>query len=66
MLAKEILALAPTAQSLSKGLIDRAEEASLETELVREAQAQAICLASEDHREAIAAFMERRPARFDG
>ena len=46
-------------------LIDRAHETPLETELDREAQSQAVCLASDDHREAIAALSERRPARFD-
>jgi 2-(1,2-epoxy-1,2-dihydrophenyl)acetyl-CoA isomerase len=50
---------------LSKSLIDRAHETSLETELEREAQAQAVCLSSDDHREAVAASLERRPARFD-
>ena len=64
-LIQQILALVLLPQSLSKTLIDRAYETPLETELEREAQAQAVCLASEDHREAVAAFLERRPVRFD-
>jgi enoyl-CoA hydratase/carnithine racemase len=38
----------------------------LETSLERDAQAQATCIDSEDHREAVAAFLEKRPARFTG
>jgi 2-(1,2-epoxy-1,2-dihydrophenyl)acetyl-CoA isomerase len=64
-LVGEILPFAPLPQSLSKSLIDRAHETSLETELEREAQAQAVCLSSDAHREAVAASLERRPARFD-
>jgi 2-(1,2-epoxy-1,2-dihydrophenyl)acetyl-CoA isomerase len=65
-LVQQLLALAPVPQSLSKVLIDRAHETPLETELERDAQAQAVCLASDDHREAVAAFLERRPGRFGG
>jgi len=64
-LARELLAFAPLSQSLSKSLIDRAHETPLETDLEREAQSQTVCLASDDHREAIAALSERRPAHFD-
>jgi enoyl-CoA hydratase/carnithine racemase len=39
---------------------------SMADALEREAAAQAVCLASEDGREALAAFLEKRQARFSG
>jgi enoyl-CoA hydratase/carnithine racemase len=65
-LAEEILTLAPLPQFLSKDLIARAAETPLEAEFDREAEAQLACLASADHREAVAAFLERRPPTFTG
>ena len=65
-LIADILAVSPVPVALSKALIDRAHDTPLETELEREQHAQTICIASEDHREAIAAFLEKRPARYGG
>ena len=65
-LAQEILAMAPLPQALTKGLIARAAETALEVDFDREADAQLACLASADHREAVAAFLERRPPAFSG
>jgi enoyl-CoA hydratase/carnithine racemase len=65
-LLREVTAHSPIATALAKSLIDRAAETPLETELEREGQAQAATLASEDHAEAVAAFLERRPPKFTG
>jgi 2-(1,2-epoxy-1,2-dihydrophenyl)acetyl-CoA isomerase len=63
---RELVIAPPLPVSLSKTLIGRAHETSFETSLERDAQAQAACIESEDHREAIEAYMEKRPARFHG
>lgn len=63
---RELAASPPLPVSLTKALINRAEETPLETELEREAQAQATCIDSEDHREAVAAYLEKRSPRFAG
>jgi enoyl-CoA hydratase/carnithine racemase len=65
-LVAEILAVSPIPVALSKALIDRAHDTPFETELEREQHAQSVCVASDDHREAMAAFMEKRPARYTG
>jgi enoyl-CoA hydratase/carnithine racemase len=65
-LVREVVGSPPIPVSLTKALIGRATESSLETSLERDAQAQATCIDSEDHREAVAAFLEKRPARFTG
>jgi enoyl-CoA hydratase/carnithine racemase len=59
-----VLAHSPTAASLSKPLMSRASETPLETELEGEADAQSVCLESDDHRESVAAFLEGRRPRF--
>jgi enoyl-CoA hydratase/carnithine racemase len=64
--AREIASAPPLPVSMTKSLINRAHETSLETSLEREAQAQAGCIDSEDHREAVAAYIEKRPPRFTG
>jgi 2-(1,2-epoxy-1,2-dihydrophenyl)acetyl-CoA isomerase len=63
---RELVASPPIPVSLSKSLIGRASETSLETALERDAQAQATCVETEDHREAVEAYMQKRPARFTG
>jgi enoyl-CoA hydratase/carnithine racemase len=65
-LVRDVAASPPLPVSLTKALIGRAEEMSLETALERDAQAQATCIDSEDHREAVAAFLEKRSPRFTG
>jgi enoyl-CoA hydratase/carnithine racemase len=65
-LVGEVVASPPIPVSLTKALIGRAAETSLETALERDAHAQATCIDSEDHREAVAAYLEKRPPRFTG
>jgi enoyl-CoA hydratase/carnithine racemase len=65
-LIRDVVASPPIPVSLTKALIGRAGESSLETALERDAQAQATCIDSEDHREAVAAYLEKRPPRFTG
>jgi enoyl-CoA hydratase/carnithine racemase len=65
-LIREVVASPPIPVSLTKSLIGRALESPLETALERDAQAQATCIDSEDHREAVSAYLEKRPPRFTG
>ncbi len=61
------LAAGPTlAMGLAKRLFDEAATATLQEQLEREAQAQAVAAASEDFREGVAAFGEKREPRFSG
>lgn len=64
-LARRMTMHSPTALRLTKDLIDRSFETPLEEEFEREARAQGEALSGSDHRESIAAFLERRPPRFD-
>jgi enoyl-CoA hydratase/carnithine racemase len=64
-LAREVAAHSPTAVRLAKGLIDRTLRRSLDDELDADAAAQVEALSGPHHREAVAAFLERRPARYD-
>jgi enoyl-CoA hydratase/carnithine racemase len=64
--AREVAASPPIPVSLTKTAINRGEETPLESALERDAQAQAACVDTEDHREAVAAFLEKRPPRFTG
>lgn len=65
-LLRDVLGRSPVAVAQSKTLIDHASETPLEVEFDREARAQTTCVQSEDHREAVAAFFEKRPPRFTG
>ncbi len=61
------LAEGPTrAFALTRGELFRNLAADLESALAYEAEAQALAGASEDHREGLAAFREKRPPRFRG
>jgi 2-(1,2-epoxy-1,2-dihydrophenyl)acetyl-CoA isomerase len=63
----ERLAKGPTfAIGMSKRLLNRALESSFETALEEEGLAQALVTQSEDTREGLQAFMERRTPRFKG
>jgi enoyl-CoA hydratase/carnithine racemase len=66
VLAHAMTAYSPITAAFTKGLIDRAHETGLEVELEREGQAQASVLRTDDHREAVAAFLEHRPPTFTG
>lgn len=63
-LLEELMAFSPTAQRLTKRLIEGAHSTPIGQEFEMEAQAQAAAVAGEDHREAVAAFLERRSPRF--
>ena len=61
------LAAAPTkAVGMTKRLVDRAAAATLEEQLEREAQLQAAAARTDDFREGVAAFLEKREPRFEG
>jgi 2-(1,2-epoxy-1,2-dihydrophenyl)acetyl-CoA isomerase len=61
------LAAAPTAAiGLTKELIGRSLESSLDDQLDEEARLQAIAAAGVDFAEGVAAFLEKRPPRFTG
>jgi 2-(1,2-epoxy-1,2-dihydrophenyl)acetyl-CoA isomerase len=59
-LAAEIAAHSPRALRLAKLLVDGAAVRSLEEQLTAEAQAQGQCAETDEHREAVAKFLENR------
>ncbi|HYN83834.1 MAG TPA: enoyl-CoA hydratase family protein [Pyrinomonadaceae bacterium] len=63
----ERLARGPAfALAMTKEMLDRELDVSLDTALEWEAQAQAVCMQHPDYAEAYAAFMEKREPRFKG
>ena len=65
-LATKLAQGAPLALGLAKRALNRALESSLEEALEYEAQLQSIAGRSNDHKEGVAAFVEKRPPNFTG
>jgi 2-(1,2-epoxy-1,2-dihydrophenyl)acetyl-CoA isomerase len=62
--AHQLAALPPHAVSMIKSSLDRSAELSFSESVEIEAVAQAVCSTSPDAREALAAFLEKRPPRY--
>jgi 2-(1,2-epoxy-1,2-dihydrophenyl)acetyl-CoA isomerase len=65
-LAAELAALPTRGIGMTKRLFDAAATATLEEQLEREAQLQAAATQTDDFREGVAAFLEKRPPKFQG
>jgi len=65
-MAAKLARAAPLALALAKRGLNRALESGLEDQLEFEAQLQSIAGRSRDHQEGVAAFVEKRSARFSG
>jgi enoyl-CoA hydratase/carnithine racemase len=65
-LVDELLAAAPLAAGLAKRVLDGVAKPTLAASLEHEVQVQQTLVATDDFREAGAAFMEKRPPRFTG
>ncbi len=63
-LAASFVGASPMAVSLVKRALAAAPSANLDTMLDFEADAQALCFGSADHREAVARFLDKQPAAF--
>ena len=66
LLVGELLTCAPLPVGLAKGIIGASALPALDATLEQEVGAQELCASSEDFREGVLAFAERRPPRFAG
>ena len=66
LLVGELLSCAPLPIGLAKGIIDASALPALEHTLEQEVTAQELCASSDDFREGVQAFAERRPPVFGG
>ena len=64
--AKAFLAGSPLSHTLIKALVYAGSERSVVEHMTAHREALGACFRSEDHREGVASFLERRPARFSG
>ena len=65
-LAAQLAELPTRGVGMTKRLLDHAVTATLEEQLEREAQLQAAATKTEDFKEGVAAFLEKRPPKFRG
>jgi len=65
-LAEKIAAGPPAVLKMAKHMVNRAATSDLASALDLEAFSQGIAISSEDHQEGLAAFFEKRPAKFTG
>ena len=65
-LAETVAAASPHSQQLIKGLVYDGLTSSVDDHMRRHTEALTKCFASDDHREGVASFLERRPAVFTG
>jgi enoyl-CoA hydratase/carnithine racemase len=65
-LAQSLMVGSPLSHRLTKELLYQGLGSDVATHLARNGEAMATCFQSEDHREGVAAFLERRPANFTG
>ena len=65
-LAESVAAASPHSQQLIKSLVYDGLTASVDDHMRRHTEAITKCFASEDHKEGVASFLERRPAVFTG
>jgi enoyl-CoA hydratase len=65
-LAEAVLAGSPFSQKRIKALVYEGLAGEIDAHMRRHHQALNECFASDDHREGVASFLERRPAEFTG
>jgi enoyl-CoA hydratase/carnithine racemase len=61
--ARELAKSSPTAVALAKRVLNRSFDLTRDEVLARSAEAQAICYTTDEHRNAVAEFLEARKAR---
>jgi enoyl-CoA hydratase/carnithine racemase len=65
-LAKQIAANAPLAVGMAKLIVDQGDGLDKRTQMAIERWAQSMLISSSDVQEAVMAFMQKRPAKFEG